>query len=179
MIAEIALRNSGASFLSVGKTIEDILNIMNNSPGMVDVDLSDNTIDDGCVEILSECTFALTDYGKRIRRLNLTSNRISVYGVQTLASALLHHPHFEYLIISINYLSATDVMGLYDYLESICRKKNVQDLTISSCVRTPAEFAQWCFRKVIWADASSYCNMAKVGFPDYVVEAHAKFYSLL
>ena len=93
------------SFLNIGSTLRYIVQKVISLQRIVDIDLSDNIIDDSCVELLCECIFSDPNCGNFIRRLNLTNNRITVDGLRTLASVLLHKSVFEYLIISINFFS--------------------------------------------------------------------------
>lgn len=160
------------SFMNIGTVVQEILSKINISTNLVDIDLSDNYIDDFCAEILSEDIFSVPEYGDRIRQLNVSNNRITLEGLQTLASALCHKTAFKYLAVAINCVSVNDYSSIERFL---AKKIPLTDPQFRDNNRD--QYVQSCVRKIIWSTEPGIRSIEAYGFSKEIVEAHREFYN--
>lgn len=160
------------SFMNISTVVQEILSKMNISTNLVDIDLSDNYVDDFCAEILSEDIFSIPEYGDRIRQLNLSNNRKTLEGLQTLASALCHKTAFKYLVVAINCVSVTDYSSIERFL---AKKIPWTDPQFRDNNRD--QYVQSCVRKIIWSTEPGIWSIEAYGFSKEIVEAHREFYN--
>lgn len=160
------------SFMNIGAFVQDILSKMNISRNLFDIDLSDNYIDDFCAEILSEDLLSVPEYGDRIRQLNVSSNRITLEGLQTLALALCHKTAFKNLIVAINCITVTNYSSIDRFLAN---KIPLTDPQFRDNNRD--QYVQSRVRKIIWSTELGIRSIEAYGFSKEIVEAHREFYN--
>lgn len=156
--------SQGIYFGNVDSKIDQIdSSLEEKRPSLYSVDLSDNNLDDTCLEALAEI-LTRTENISRIEEINLTNNRISLNGLQLL-SPLLLSKNFKRLIIPINSLDMRDISEFLHTLESLIKKQ--MDSSKHSLFIEVAS-------KIIWLPESY--DFDHLPLTEFSREAHKKYY---
>lgn len=159
--------SQGIYFGNIDSKIDQIdSSLEEKRPSLYSVDLSDNNLDDTCLETLADI-LTRPENINRIEELNLTNNRISLGGLQLL-SPLLLSKNFKRLVIPINSLDMRDISEFLHSLEvSIKRQTDPLKQNISHLFQEAAS-------KIIWLPESY--DFDHLPLTDFSREAHKNYY---
>lgn len=155
------------SFGNFGEKNEEIQRVLETQhPSAFSLNLSDNYIDDSCIETLVT-SLSNHKYLDHLIFLDLTNNRITQKGLLMLAP-LIVSDSLKYLVIPINSLGIEDIRALSVTLEIDALKKSEEE-----SIDKTALLSSW-LSKVIWLPESFDFDRLPIPLPSK--EAHKQYY---
>ena len=163
----IDFHRQGIYFGNIDSKIEQMdSSLEERRPSLYAVDLSDNNLDDTCLETLADI-LTRPENINRIEELNLTNNRISLSGLQLL-SPLLLSKNFKRLVIPINSIDMRDISEFLHSLDASIKRQ------IDPLKQNVALLFQETASKIIWLPESY--DFDHLPLTDFSREAHKNYY---
>lgn len=135
--------------------------------GTLNINLSNNMLDDGAVQDLVNMFFShgLTSH---VSELDITNNHVSLVGLKTLFP-LLKESNFKWLLLSINSLSVTDMQNFWEFLEEQAVRTSILERS-----RTVGELTKIWASKLVWLPREY--DIERFPIAQVIRQAHVEYY---